>query len=280
MIESQPYSGISETYSATANLDGVPEFQVVEFQPKKNSYCLCIPVINEGERIQAELKRIKDCGADQLIDVIVCDGGSTDGSMNEKVGKSFSVNALLIKTGKGQLSAQLRMGYWWALKRGYAGIITVDGNNKDSVESIPLFIQKLDEGYDLIQGSRYLTGGKAIRMPLIRRLAATLLHAPLLSKAAGFRFTDTTNGFRGYSARYLRHPGVQPFRDVFETYELLSYLSVRAPRLGLKACEVPVIREYPAKGKTPTKISFLKGNFNLLRILWNTVRGNYDPDAD
>ncbi|MDR3643870.1 MAG: glycosyltransferase family 2 protein [Clostridia bacterium] len=256
---------------------GVPDFSAVEFEPKRSSFCLCIPVINEGERIRSELIRIHACEADKTTDVILCDGGSDDGSTDENFLKSYGVNTLLVKHGGGKLSAQLRMGYWWALQRGYAGIITVDGNNKDSVESLPLFIQKLREGYDLIQGSRYTRGGKSIRTPMARRLASTLIHAPLLSKAAGFRFTDTTNGFRGYSARYLRHPCVQPFRDVFITYELLAYLSVRATQIGLTACEVPVVREYPAGGKTPTKIRLLAGNFDLLRILIKTVRGDYNP---
>lgn len=44
------------------------------------------------------------------------------------------------------------------------------------------------------------------------------------------------------------------------TYELLAYLSVRATQIGMKACEIPVTRAYPKTGKTPTKISFFKGN--------------------
>lgn len=44
------------------------------------------------------------------------------------------------------------MGIYWALERGYRGVITIDGNNKDSIEDIPRFIQKLEEGYDFVQG--------------------------------------------------------------------------------------------------------------------------------
>jgi dolichol-phosphate mannosyltransferase len=58
-------------------------------------------------------------------------------------------------------------------------------------------------------------------------------------------------------------------------YELLAYLSVRASQLGLKTCEVPVTRAYPHKGKTPTKISFWRGNGELLKILFDNLRGKY-----
>ena len=91
------------------------------------------------------------------------------------------------------------------------------------------------------------------------------------------RFTDTTNAFRAYSRRYLTDDRVQPFRDIFMTYELLAYLSVRASQIGMKACEIPVTRAYPKKGKTPTKISFFKGNSTLLKILIRNARGVYNP---
>ena len=55
----------------------------------------------------------------------------------------------------GRLSAQLRMAYDYALKMGYKGLVTIDGNNKDSVESIYEFIDLLKKGYDFVQGSRF-----------------------------------------------------------------------------------------------------------------------------
>ena len=67
----------------------------------------------------------------KCADVVICDGGSTDGSMSDENMKAYKVNTLLIKTDKGKQGAQLRMGFWWALERGYKGIITIDGNNKD-----------------------------------------------------------------------------------------------------------------------------------------------------
>ena len=64
------------------------------------------------------------------------------------------------------------------------------------------------------------------------------------------------------------------------TYELLAYLSVRASQIGLKTCEIPVKRIYPRKGKFPTKISFFKGNMELLKILLLNALGKYNPTED
>lgn len=256
---------------------GVPQFECTEYAEKTKDYVVLIPIINEGDRIIKELKRAYDADIADHADIVICDGGSTDGCTDEKMLKKLQVNTLLVKQDAGKQGAQLRMGIWWALERGYQGIITIDGNNKDNIENVPDFIRKLEAGYDLIQGSRFVKGGRAVNTPLVRLISVQLIHAPIISLTAHQRFTDTTNAYRAYSRRYLEDERVQPLRDVFMTYELLAYLSVRATQLGYKACEIPVTRSYPKKGKTPTKISFFKGNSELMKILVKNAFGAYNP---
>ncbi|MBR4035408.1 MAG: glycosyltransferase family 2 protein [Oscillospiraceae bacterium] len=259
------------------SIKGVPDFSCKEYREKKTKYCLCIPIINEKDNIRLELVRARMNKVHCKVDIIICDGGSTDGGTDDDVMEALGVNTLLTKRGAGKQGAQLRMGFYWALKRGYEGIITIDGNNKDSIEDVVAFIEKLDEGYDFIQGSRFIAGGQAINTPLSRHLAVKYIHAPVISLTARERFTDTTNNFRGYSRKYLTHPMVQPFRSIFKTYELLAYLSTRASQLKLRTCEIPVTRAYPNDGHIPTKISPLKGNAELMKILLANAAGRYNP---
>lgn len=256
---------------------GVPQFECMEYGEKSKEYVVLIPIINEGERIIKELKRAYKYHVADHADIVICDGGSNDGCTEESRLRKLKVNTLLVKQDTGKQGAQLRMGIWWALQRGYKGIITIDGNNKDSIEDVPYFIEKLKEGYDLIQGSRFIKGGRAINTPFIRMISVKLIHAPIISLTAKQRFTDTTNAYRAYSAEYLSDERVKPLRDIFMTYELLAYLSVRATQLGYKACEIPVTRAYPKIGKTPTKISFFKGNSELMKILLKNAFGAYNP---
>lgn len=256
---------------------GVPRFECTEYCEKTKDYVLLIPIINEGERIIRELERAAQNNVSDYADIVICDGGSTDGCTEETRLRQLGVNTLLVKRDTGKQGAQLRMGIWWALERGYKGVVTIDGNDKDSIEDVPHFIEKLKEGYGLVQGSRFVQGGKAINTPLIRTVSVRLIHAPVISLTAGQRFTDTTNAFRAYSAEYLKDARVSPLRDVFMTYELLAYLSVRASQLGYRACEIPVTRAYPKTGKTPTKISFFKGNSELMKILIRNAFGAYSP---
>jgi glycosyltransferase involved in cell wall biosynthesis len=253
----------------------VPEHERHVFGPRRHRYAVAVFVINEGERVRAQLAGMSKL-ADQ-IDIIVADGGSTDGSLALDTLAEFRLRALLIKRGPGKLSAQMRMAIAFALNEGYEGLVVIDGNGKDDYNAIPEFIRLLDAGYDHIQGSRYIEGGKGINTPLSRTLGVRLLHAPLISLAARARYTDTTNGFRAYSRRLLADPRVQPLREIFSAYELHYYLAIRAARLGFRVIETPVTRAYPSSGKTPTKISPVRGNLRVLGTLIKAVLGQFDP---
>jgi dolichol-phosphate mannosyltransferase len=258
----------------TANRQ-VPTYNIEEFQYRKSKYCVCVFVINEGLKIRKQLEKMAVLA--EFIDVIVADGGSTDGSLEQDFLRTQKVRALLTKTGAGKLSAQMRMAFDYALRQSYEGIVIMDGNDKDDPGAIHRFIDALDAGYDHIQGSRFIPGGKSTNTPVSRYLGIRFVHAPLISLFSGFHFTDTTNGFRAYSSSFLLEPRVDPFRDIFSLYELHYYLAIRSAKLGFKLLEVPVSRHYPGKGKVPTKISPIRGNYLVLITLFKACLGWFDP---
>ncbi len=252
-----------------------PAFNVTEFGPRRHAFAVCVFLINEGARIQAQLRKMKPLT--DVVDIILADGGSTDGALEPALLAECGVCTLLTKTGPGKLSAQMRMAMAHCMEQGYEGVIVVDGNDKDDTSAVPLFVQALKDGFDHVQGSRYIPGGKAINTPFLRHWGVQILHAPLIALAAGFRYTDTTNGFRAYSRKLLLDARVQPFRDVFQRYELHYYLAIRAARLGFKVKEVPVTRAYPKDAPAPTKISPVRGNLLVLETLFSACLGKYDP---
>jgi glycosyltransferase involved in cell wall biosynthesis len=231
--------------------------------------------INEGERLRGQLRAMAPLAGQ--IDIVVADGGSTDGSLAPDSLGTFHLRALLVKRDRGKLSAQMRMAIAFALEEGYDGLVVIDGNGKDDPAAIPDFVALLERGFDHVQGSRYVPGGQGINTPLSRTLGVRLLHAPLISLASGARYTDTTNGFRAYSRRLLTDSRVQPLRDIFAGYELHYYLAIRAARLGFRVTETPVTRRYPSSGHTPTKISPVKGNLLILKTLAAAALGRFDP---
>ena len=255
----------------------IPTFDTPLWLGRQHPWCVVIPVINEGERIKSLLSRMAALKIDGIADIIIVDGGSTDGSLLLDSLQQKAVRGLLVKTGPGKLSAQLRCVYALALDQGYEGIISIDGNDKDDPEAIPRFIEALKQGVDFVQASRFISGGVAENTPKLRDFAIRFIHAPMLSLASGFRWTDTTQGFRAYSRRMLLDPNIAPFRDIFKTYELLAYLSYRVPKLGYRCLELATTRRYP-EGEVPTKISSFKGNLSVLKVLFIACFGGYNAN--
>ncbi|WP_321863702.1 glycosyltransferase family 2 protein [Pseudomonas paraveronii] len=253
----------------------VPSFDTRLWLGRQHPWCVVIPVINEGERIKNLLTRMAMLKIDNIADIIIIDGGTTDGSLELQALQAVGVRGMLVKTAPGKLSAQLRCAYAFALDQDYEGIVTIDGNNKDDPEAIPRFIEALKQNVDFVQASRFVAGGVAENTPKSRNFAIRFIHAPMLRLFSGFKWTDTTQGFRAYSRKMLLDTKVAPFRDVFMTYELLAYLSYRTPKLGYSCVELPTVRRYP-KGEVPTKISSIKGNISVLSILLKSCFGHYN----
>lgn len=251
----------------------VPKYDEVFTSEKRHDYCVAIFVINEGEKLRKQLQRMKSSHLN--VDVIISDGGSRDGSTDTKALQALNVNTLLVKKEAGKLGSQMRIAFSWALEKGYKGVVVIDGNNKDSVENINDFVIKLEEGYDHIQGSRFIPGGKAINTPTSRLLGLKLVHVPMMRMASGFKYTDTTNGFRAYSKKLLLDDNMAVFRDVFTSYEFHYYLAIEGAKQGFKCIEIPVTRTYP-KGKVPTKISPIKGNLGVIKTLFKTCFGGFN----
>lgn len=259
-------------------VESVPEFIANVFAEKRSKYCLLIPLFNEGNRYLNQVKKMQKNGIFEKVDIIICDAGSTDGTTDPEYLEKTGHRVLLTRKGNGRYSTDMRMGYYWALEEGYEGVISVDGNDKDSTEAVDLFIQKLDEGYDYIQGSRFIKGGKEINTPISRYIAMKLINEPIMSFCAGKHLSDTTNGFRAYSKRFLKDENVLPFRDIFYGYEIIYYLPIRACRMGFNVCEIPVTRAYP-KGEVPSKVGGIRGNIYQMSILYHCIFKHYNPDS-
>lgn len=266
---------MNHKFEEVKNQVGVPSYSITEFKPKNTKFALVIPVINESFRIIEQLNKIEYLYPS--IDIIIADGGSTDESIVFFQKGNHNLRALLIKKGYGRLSSQLRMAFHYCVDQGYEAVITMDGNGKDGPEGIIAISQALNEGFDFVQGSRFIKHGVALNTPITRYIAIRLIHAPVTSLAAGWWYTDTTNGFRGHRIKALKDKKISIFRDVFDSYELLAYLPIRMSQTGYKICEVPVSRIYPDGKEVPTKIHGMRSQLKILGILLKSSFGGFNP---
>ncbi|MBW5409735.1 glycosyltransferase family 2 protein [Brachyspira hampsonii] len=244
----------------------IPSYEKYEFFKKKTKYALIIAIRNEGERFTLQMNKMKNADIFIKCDVFICDGSDKNYSLSIDFIKEIGVRKLLInKSGNDGRTLKLKQLLYEAARDEYDGVIMVDGNNKDNVdESLSLFIEKLDEGYDLIQATRFTLGGKEENTPFLRKIGLRLIASPLISLMSGFHYDDVLNGFRALSKNYMLDKRIDLFREEFVYYEYDIYPLVHVKKLGYKVCQIPTIRKYP-KNEVPSKI---KGMVNVKLFLY------------
>ncbi len=223
-------------------------------------YLLGICSVNEGPKILRVLEKFNDYNC---YDVLIIDDGSTDGSL-DNIKDNFPVtvvrNNLTMGAGFGT-----RQIHEYALQKGYEGIFLVSGNDKDRPEDIAKFVDALKDGYDFIQGSRYLPGGAFGNMPFYRKIATRYVHPWLFSLLARRRITDSTNGFRAVRSSILNDKRLDLNQPWLDEYELEPYIFYKVIKLGYKVTEVPVSKIYPPKQEGYTKMKPFSGWWSILR---------------
>ena len=217
---------------------------------------------NEAAKIGSVLER---CLAVSGLEVAVVDDGSTDDT--PAIIHARGVRCLSHARRRG-VGAAIRTAMQTARAEGYDVLVVMAGNDKDRPDEIPRLVAPIAEGRaDIVQGSRYLAGGRFGGMPWYRQWATRWLHPWLCSCFAGCRMTDTTNGFRAIRLAVLDDRRINLDQAWLDQYELEPYLLLRALMLGHRVVEVPVTKLYPPKVLGYTKMAPVTGWWSILRPL-------------
>ena len=239
----------------------------------RQKYAWLVVERNEGVRLITQLNKM--CQYNDKIDIIVVDGNSSDGTKEVLLGGDTGIREMIVSKAKAGFSTDLQIGLLYAAQQGYSGVITSDGNGKDSVDDVLEFIEMLDAGVDLIQGSRFLEAGNHANTPLMRYLGIRFISSPFTSLFARIKITDSTNGFRGYSKKLIENDKLKLNKRYFDGYSLVSYLPFFVGKNGMHFCELSVRRDYPASGATPTKIVLPSQWFQIVLDLFRAQYETY-----
>ena len=201
-----------------------------------------------------------------MDEVLLLDDASTDGTRSAAEAMGFKVLSQPRRRGVG---AAIRTAIGYARSNGFDILVILAGNDKDRPDEIPRLIEPIQkDGYDMVQGSRYLPGGRFGAMPIYRQLSTRFVHPFLFSCISGQRITDSTNGFRAIRLAALEDPGIDLEQPWLDQYELEPYLFYKLIRLGYKVKEVPVTKIYPPKALGYTKMRPITGWWSILRPIF------------
>lgn len=225
-------------------------------------YLVGICSFNEGEKIKRVIQKFNGYN---WYDVLIIDDGSTDGSIGQIAADPSIVIIRNAQTkGAGYGTRQI---IEYAQTKDYEVVIFVSGNDKDSALDTHKFKEAIEEGYDFVQGSRFLPGGQYGRMPIYRIIATRFVHPLFFSVITGKKITDSTNGFRAVRLDMIKDARINLNQDWLDKYELEPYLFYKAIFCGFKVKEVPVIKIYPPKKEGYTKMKPFSGWWSMLRPL-------------
>ncbi len=198
---------------------------------------IVMPVANEEDTMGGILDEILALPYDNLYIYPVVDSYSKDRTeeiIREKASKSDKVRCIFYKESRGVISCYLE-GFRRALEDGAEQILEMDGGGSHLPSEIPQFLQRMEEGYDCVWGSRFMEGGSMRQQPLYRRILSqggTFLANLVL----GTKLKDMTSGFEGFQRKVLESMNLDEFLSTGHMYQTEMRFYCRK----LQTIEVPI----------------------------------------
>lgn len=177
-------------------------------------------------------------------DVVVVDDGSTDRTAAIARAAGATVLSLPFNLGIG---GALRCGFRYAVEAGYERAVQFDADGQHDADALAALTAPLDDGADLVIGSRFADGSGDYDVGWARGRAMGLLRGVvrLLSRRT---ITDTSSGFRSFSGPMLAYFAVNYPSEYMESVEAL----LLALNGGFRVVEVPVVMHSRAGGEAST----------------------------
>ncbi len=222
-----------------------------------------IPVYNEHQSLELLLDEILEQTKDDSFEIIFVDDGSTDGSgetLQALTAKHKDVHVTQLPAHQGKTAA-LAAGF----KAAQGDVVfTLDSDLQDNPEDIPLFLEKLSEGYDLV------CGWKTKRRDPLHKVYLSKLYNRTVASIFSLEIHDVNCGFKA-----MRNEVV---KSLVLTADLHRLIPVLAQQQGCRVGEVPVhhrARQYGRSKYGPMR--YMKGLRDVLTLWWRTPIPHRSP---
>jgi dolichol-phosphate mannosyltransferase len=192
-----------------------------------------VPTLNEADNLKSLIPDVYKHLTGYDVEVLIVDGRSTDNTRQvvQEFAKTYPRLRFVLQSGKGFANA-LTDGI---LKAKGDFIVTMDAENHKPSE-ISLLLKKLDEGFDVVIGSRFLKGSKVDLKP--ERFISTRIANKIAEAALELKVKDTSSGFRAYRADCIKNA----IKDGIKTeyFSCQVELLEKVNSIGGRLTEVPV----------------------------------------
>ena len=196
-----------------------------------------LPTYQESATIEPVLHGIRSSLDGATI--LVVDDASPDGTADlaEALAPEVGPLHVLRRPAKAGLGSAYRDGFAWGLERGFDAMVEMDADLSHDPVALPALIAGLEEGADLVIGSRYVAGG-SIPSWSWRRLALSRAGNHYASIMLGIHVADATSGYRAYRADILRAIDLSTVRA--DGYGFQIEMVYRISQQGGKVIEIPI----------------------------------------
>lgn len=218
-----------------------------------NDTLVIIPTYNEVENLPLIVGRV--LAAQDGVDVLVVDDNSPDGTgakADELAAEHDEVN-VLHRAGREGLLAAYRDGFRWGLERDYQVFVQMDADGSHAPEELGRLLGAIDDGADLVIGSRYIDGGEVKNWPKNRYLLSKLGNE-YIALALGGDVKDMTAGYRAFKRETLEALDFDALSG--KGYIFQVEVAHKAEQLGFDVREVPVTFEDRKLGESKLDASF------------------------
>lgn len=195
-----------------------------------------LPTFNEILNVEAMLRALRDAVPD--CDVLVVDDASPDGTAKkaQEVADELGRINVLEREAKSGLGGAYRAGFTWGLDEGYDHFVEIDCDFSHDPYALATLLEAA-KSYEVVIGSRYVTGGHIPRWSLARRLLSRGGNQ-YASVVLGLHVADSTSGYRVYSHSALEKIHYQSVSA--DGYGFQIEMTYRARRHGASIIEVPI----------------------------------------
>ncbi|HEY5536947.1 MAG TPA: polyprenol monophosphomannose synthase [Ignavibacteria bacterium] len=238
-----------------------------------NKILVIIPTFNESENIEKIIPEVLlNSDVQNSYNILVIDDNSPDGTAM-LVEKMNNPSVRLLKREKKMgLGTAYVTGFKYAIENGYDMVFEMDADFSHDPKYLKKFVEKINEGYDLVIGSRYIKGVSVVNWPL-RRLLLSYFANIYTRIVTGLHVKDTTAGFTCYRVTALSQLNLDNIKS--NGYSFQIEMKFKFYKKGFRLFEIPIlfIDRRAGESKMSRKVVY-EAYFMVWKLKFKSIFGN------